>query len=79
MTSSSGGYSSVRARASGSGRRGAKIHTSCAVVAAPTGLAATVTWYLENRPWCDDVATRYRRERLGAGAAAAQAQQSANR
>lgn len=33
------------------------------------GLAATVAWYLANRPWCDAItATRYARERLGRGA-----------
>lgn len=32
-----------------------------------SGLAKTVRWYLENRPWCEAVLTsaRYRRERLG--------------
>ncbi len=45
------------------------------------GLEATVRWYLENRAWCEEVGTRYRRDRLGAGARAAaiQAQQDANR
>ncbi len=34
------------------------------------GIAATVRWYLANRAWCDAVqADRYRRERLGLGAA----------
>jgi len=60
-----------------------KIHRELgwtAAVSFATGLAATVTWYLENRRWCDEIATRYHRERLGsgAGAAAAQAQQSAS-
>jgi dTDP-glucose 4,6-dehydratase len=33
------------------------------------GLAATVDWYLANRPWCDAItAHRYARERLGHGA-----------
>ena len=33
------------------------------------GLAATVAWYLANRPWCDAItAHRYARERLGRGA-----------
>jgi dTDP-glucose 4,6-dehydratase len=32
----------------------------------PTGLAETVRWYLEHRPWCEEVqAGGYRRERLG--------------
>lgn len=32
------------------------------------GLRATVRWYLENRPWCEEVQSgRYRRERLGLG------------
>jgi dTDP-glucose 4,6-dehydratase len=31
-----------------------------------SGLASTVRWYLENRPWCEAVqAGKYRRERLG--------------
>ncbi len=33
-----------------------------------SGLAATVSWYLANRPWCDSVqAGSYERERLGLG------------
>lgn len=36
-----------------------------------TGLAETVAWYLENRPWCANIAAnRYNRERLGRGPAA---------
>jgi len=31
------------------------------------GLRATVTWYLENRPWCDRVAGQSGRQRLGLG------------
>ena len=35
-----------------------------------SGLARTVRWYLENREWCDAVQSgKYRRERLGMGAA----------
>jgi dTDP-glucose 4,6-dehydratase len=31
-----------------------------------SGLAATVRWYLDHRPWCEEVQARgYRRERLG--------------
>ncbi len=31
-----------------------------------TGLARTIAWYLENRPWCDSITQgTYRRERLG--------------
>jgi dTDP-glucose 4,6-dehydratase len=29
------------------------------------GLARTVRWYLDNRPWCETVQDGYRRERLG--------------
>jgi len=33
-----------------------------------TGIAKTVSWYLENRTWCDRVTSgAYRRERLGTG------------
>jgi dTDP-glucose 4,6-dehydratase len=39
-----------------------------------SGIAATVRWYLDRRAWCEAVqADRYRRERLGLGAAAAAA------
>jgi dTDP-glucose 4,6-dehydratase len=39
-----------------------------------SGIAATVRWYLDHRPWCEAVqADRYRRERLGLGAAPAPA------
>ncbi|MCU0793219.1 MAG: dTDP-glucose 4,6-dehydratase [Opitutaceae bacterium] len=32
----------------------------------PSGLAETVAWYLQNRPWCAAItATRYARQRLG--------------
>jgi dTDP-glucose 4,6-dehydratase len=35
-----------------------------------SGIAATVRWYLDHRPWCETVqADRYRRERLGLDAA----------
>lgn len=35
-----------------------------------SGIAATVRWYLDHRPWCEAVqADRYRRERLGLDAA----------
>ena len=34
----------------------------------PTGLRATVRWYLDHRAWCDDIHNRvYRRERIGLG------------
>ena len=37
-----------------------------------SGLGATVRWYLDNRDWCEAVASgSYRRERLGLGEAAA--------
>jgi dTDP-glucose 4,6-dehydratase len=39
-----------------------------------SGIAATVRWYLDHRGWCEAVqADRYRRERLGLGAAPAAA------
>ena len=36
-----------------------------------TGLRKTVSWYLENREWCEDIHSgKYQRERLGTGATA---------
>jgi len=33
-----------------------------------SGLRKTVEWYLQNRDWCEEIASgKYQRERLGAG------------
>lgn len=42
-----------------------------------SGLAETVSWYLANRPWCEAItATRYARQRLGAGSSGGMARRT---